>query len=257
LSKKKKPNTSAAKSNSSANSLPTGNPNTDAGQSKGQREDSTQQQRSFLQKTKDLFSEPKTWMELAALIVLVIYTQSTRSQVALMKEQFKMDQRPYITIGAVNSVDLETGKEAEPIKGKPIAINLKIVNIGKTVALNVTTHRHMVFGSSVGKIAPEPIAGRTVSHEAIAPNMPTMTTVMSLKDRFANEGLEFNPADVIVWDGSDPIIVFGRSTYSDSFGNAYCTPFMLRHITGNWAVLSGFGDHAVTDLCPDGIGKIF
>jgi hypothetical protein len=237
--------------------LPTGDPNTDAGTSKCQREDSTEQQKSFLQKSKDLFSEPKTWIELAALIVAVIYTQSTRSQVDLMKEQFKMDQRPYITIAAVNSVDLETGKEAEPIKEKPVAVNLKIVNIGKSVALNVITHRHIAFGSSVGKIAPEPVEDKAVSYEAIGPNIPTMTTAISLKDTFANEGLEFNPADVIVWDGSDPIIVFGRSTYSDSFGNAYCTPFMFRHITGNWAILSGFGKHAVTDLCPAGIGKIF
>jgi hypothetical protein len=106
---------------------------------------------------------------------------AAQSQVEIMKEQFQLDQRPYLTVTITLSSDIVTRKPSQPTKGNPLVVNLVIKNIGKSMALSCVTHRHLVFGeANLRKITPEPIGG-VQSFESIAPGEPIVTSVISLR----------------------------------------------------------------------------
>lgn len=177
-----------------------------------------------------------------------------------IKEQFRLDQRPYVIVSKIQMVDIATKKISAPVKGKPLLVNLYISNVGKSPALNVMTHRHLVFGEYIFKqlkINP-PDIGR--SHQIIAQGQEgIVVTAVSIKDTFANETSDISTSEVLQWDGTSPIIVFGRITYEDNFGELYCTPFLSRYLYPEmWArestaaVTARNFTFVTTDLCPAG-----
>jgi len=76
-------------------------------------------------------------------------------------------------------------------------------------------------------------------------------TAISIKDTYSRETPLFEPSQVINWDGSNPIFVFGRITYQDTAGQKYCTPFLMHYLPGNWAYTLKLHDLSVGDLCPN------
>lgn len=73
---------------------------------------------------------------LTVLSVMVASSAAVISYWALNQTQrhFQMDQRPYIAVGEVQLVDAN-GKEAEPVVGQPLFVNILMKNVGKGLAL--------------------------------------------------------------------------------------------------------------------------
>ena len=147
-------------------------------------------------------------------------------------------------------------------------VNFTYVNIGKSNALNVVFHRHMLFGSEfVAKFKSEPWGDADkVSSEYLEPGDIHHTTIVSTKDTFSNEGALVS--DTIGWDGSD-VLIFGRVVYNDSAGKVYCTPYMLTLLPnpnsgegGNFMYTSDYKEtiypsgtstmHKIAEICPPG-----
>jgi hypothetical protein len=189
----------------------------------------------------------------AAITASGAATQSLKT----IQDQFVLDQRPYIVAFGFQMSDFKTGKPSPAIKGRPLVVNIQIKNVGKSAALNTIVHRHLLFGeASIERMRVEPPDTRK-SGDAIAQAQQYMTTAVSINDTFANETADIRPSELVNWDGTKPIIVFGRITYEDSFGNSYCTPFanryfgphMWENISQLWVESSGF-TFKLTDLCP-------
>jgi hypothetical protein len=218
-------------------------------------------------------NDPKFWMEAFGLVVLAAYTSFSgcqtyyaRKQAATavtaadaatksldtIKEQFQMDQRPHIAVAILGMTYLKTSKPmAIPIAGQPITINLGLKNIGKSPALNVVVHRHILFDSNLSTFKIEP-ADTTTNGDAIEAGEVTTTTAVSMKDTFANETMRISGKELLNWEKGG-VFVFGRVSYQDSFGNRYCTPY-IRNLVGpkTWAPIARLYDHRPADLCPEG-----
>ena len=180
------------------------------------------------------------------------------------RTQFQLDQRPYVMPIAYELKDFPTGKAIPPVKGHPFVVNIRIKNIGKSPALNVIIHRHLVWGDDIQKFRPEPPDIDKRTGDAIGQGETTVTSAASLKDTFANETADIEKDQLAVWDGKHPIVVFGRITYQDSFDKVYCTPFADRYFGPSlWERIGrvfkeniGF-DRRITDMCPPGTGQMF
>jgi hypothetical protein len=224
------------------------------------------------------------WIEIASLIVFFVYatftiliwrankksadaaTIASNAATESLKEtrkQFQLDQRPYVAVFAFQMID-KTNKAAPAVKGRPLVVGIQIKNVGKSPALNTITHRHLIFGeSNIEQFRGEPPDTEKIGN-VIAQGEWVTTTAVSIKDTFANETADISRDEIVMWDGTSPIIVFGRITYEDTFGNSYCTPYASRYLgPGNWervtnmTVKSTGFSRRLTDLCPEGTGKIF
>ena len=81
------------------------------------------------------------------------------------------------------------------------------------------------------------------------------TSAVSVKDTYAVESTYVAPESYLPWDGTNPVVVFGRVTYEDAFGKLYCTPFAATYLNpqawSNFAELSP--GKPISDLCPAGV----
>lgn len=165
---------------------------------------------------------------------------------------FQEEQRPRIAVPTFEMVDVTTKSRGITI-GHPFAVNVYFINNGKSAARNIYVHRHVLFGKDYTKqlkVEPEDAWN---SGYTLEPNIIQVMTAMSVKDTYAVESVYYNPDWVISWDGSRPIIVFGRITYQDSYGKKYCTPFGMQYLENDaFNVISTFGPNTfnVADLCP-------
>jgi hypothetical protein len=172
-----------------------------------------------------------------------------------LRTQFQLDQRPYISI-VCGLYQLKTGRGIKKaIIGEPLDVTVFFKNIGKSIALDTIVHRHLLFGEQVKNIRSEP-ADDNKSGLAIDPGTEDHTSIVSQQDTFANESFAVNPTRLVNWDGIQPVIVFGRFTYEDLFGNKYCTPILERLLpNGEWLVVQEIGVpnlHKREELCPEG-----
>jgi hypothetical protein len=183
---------------------------------------------------------------------------ATKSLTAF-KKQFQMDQRPHVAIIAMTTIDVLTGGKGngEPEVGKPTGATILFKNVGKSTALNVIIHKHMLLKDTLDQLGPEPPdqgkEGITLEAESTQ-----LTTAISMKHPMEHEPI-YSPSNYLVWDGTWPIVVFGRISYNDTFGALYCTPFLAhRDSSGNlWVQDTTFtrADKTVmktSDLCPVG-----
>jgi hypothetical protein len=179
----------------------------------------------------------------------------------ISKHQFALDQRPYVTIQRIWIIDPKTGHEITPVAGQPLFVEIHFVNAGKTPALNFVIHRHIVFGLSdiERHFQSEPTTDMSKRTGGIVAQGPegSSTTAVSLKDTFANETADVSISEIVNWDGSQPIVVFGRMTYEDAFGRVYCTPYANRWLgPSTWEnvlvlrIDKPFFVRRVIDLCP-------
>lgn len=171
------------------------------------------------------------------------------------KWNFQEEQRPRLVITKLEIMDLLGSRKAKEKQefevGEPMAVNVDFKNIGKTTAYHFIPHYHLLFGRDVNRIKSEPMdldrGGGTID----AGEEATVTAV-SLRNTYTRESPSINRSDLINWDGSEPIIVFGRFVYTDEAGVLYCRPYIFQYLAGNWGVLSNFGDVTVEELCPSG-----
>lgn len=182
---------------------------------------------------------------------------TTRDILNTTRDQFQRDQRPYVIVEGCSIGQLGVPK-SQIVVGQPFGVDVHFKNVGKTPALNVLIHRHVVFGEeNVDQIRQEPIDTRKTG-TALAQGNQGEVTAVSLKDTLANESMEINPADIVSWDGRRPIVIFGRITYEDTAGNRYCTPYLQDYLaTGTFALTDFITNQkthhtiSVTGLCPD------
>jgi hypothetical protein len=211
----------------------------------------------------------KTTAEMLGIAAVVVYTvfsgfqmhyahqqavagtsaaQAATESLKTIKEQFQLDQRPYIAV-----INYETAKLNPFIKGKPIWVNIVFKNLGKSPAFNVTPHAHMLFISNVTQFRIEPPDTEKGSG-IVDVGQEKNTTAISRKDPF-NESILIAPSEYANWDGTQ-VIVFGRISYDDRFGNSYCTPYLAVSLgengrNGPWYTSKILGRSA-SDLCPAG-----
>lgn len=208
----------------------------------------------------------KIWLEGLTLIAVVFYSGITTWQGCMLKEsitnntkQFREEQRPYISVQDFAVTDGHHSIEDTNIgfgfeKGKPLSINIGIKNTGKTTALNVITHRHVLFGQNASQIRAEtPDENRNGT--TVDAGTEQGVTAISLADTYKYEAQMIDPNDIIPWDGSQPVFVFGRVTYFDREGVLYCSPFLMKRIENNWMrinELHNAGIRTMSELCPHG-----
>jgi hypothetical protein len=136
---------------------------------------------------------------------------------ASQQKLFAIEQRPYLVLNCCQG--------EKPTPGNPIIANIGIKNIGKTPALHVEDNFHLVTGKQIAEIHSEPV--HPEKQETTIPQNPEgifVTLVTTDKDIYTFDPSAAPPSGFANWNGEFPIIVFGRTTYEDSFGTKYCTP---------------------------------
>jgi len=143
-----------------------------------------------------------------------------------VEKQFQLDQRPYIAIACCKTADITANQLMPPTIGKPLAADIGITNTGKSPAFGIVSHFHLLFGDDVMNIHADP--PDSVRSEQIEPQggPGTFVTAVSVKNTYTANVLKLDRSEIVDWDGKNPIVVFGRITYDDTFGNHYCTPFV-------------------------------
>jgi hypothetical protein len=172
-----------------------------------------------------------------------------QKQTAILNTQLQEEERPYIVLEK-NAADKDSNITAlsntdpyPPTKGKPIEVNLHFRNIGKSPALNVVVHRHVLMGYSIKYRNIEPIDKH--SDLILMANEPMWVTAVSVKNTWAIETIIIPRNDYTTRDGKQEFIVFVRVTYEDRYGNKYCTSFAKTPLfdSGVWATIN-------VSLCP-------
>jgi hypothetical protein len=171
---------------------------------------------------------------------------------------FKKENRPDISIARYEIIDIDMVSRRAMLRpeftvGKPLFVNIIYDNVGKSSALNVEVRYHVVFGKDVAKIIKAESPGDTKTGETIPHGGERMVTAISLKDTYSRTSVYVNPADYVNWDGSKPVVIFGRISYEDADGTPYCAPFMLDRVfnSQNWAHAT-VGNLSESDMCPQG-----
>jgi hypothetical protein len=222
----------------------------------------------FLQRWRNNLKKPKFQITILTFVVILVYTCETRRTNDLTKQalntgarQFRLQQRPYISVMSFKMWDaICGGKPKDETQGfdvgKPLVVNITYKNIGKTTAINLISHRHILFGKGLEHFKVEP-ADEPIQGGSIDAGEERTITAVSMTDTYRQETIVIDLADVVNWDGSEPVIVFGRISYTDTDGVLYCTPYGARRIPGNWLLLSTVMINNITTapvsvLCPKG-----
>jgi hypothetical protein len=188
----------------------------------------------------------------------VAASQAATESLKTIGKQFQLDQRPFVTVVCCKTSDI-SGNNIPPTIGKAVGANIEIHNVGKSPAFNLFTHYHFLFGSDVMKIRAD--AQDTIKSEGILPQggPGIFVTALSVKNTYTVDTNKLNPSELVEWDGAQPIVVFGRVTYNDTFGNSYCTPCVHMWLHDHvWADVVGKSlidkrnhrTHKIPNMCP-------
>ena len=171
-----------------------------------------------------------------------------------VRENFRTEHRPRISAGSYTVFDGTSG-QLGLVAGRPFGVDVVLRNVGKSTAFHVYIHRHVLFGKQTSLVKIEPPDINKVS-QVLDPDAPPMTTsAVSVTDTYKAESISIDPNSLLPWDGTQPVIVFGRVTYEDNYGTIYCTPFGAQYLnTQVFVNLSYLGPQkiSVDDLCPPG-----
>jgi hypothetical protein len=122
----------------------------------------------------------------------------TSAQLAFQHESFQLEQRPYLAIKVMKFGDINSPSEdiGFPVKDRPLIINMSFQNVGKSPALNMITHRHLIFSAEhirdiKGEPADKRIGGTIVQGELFT------TTAVSIKDTYANETAKLSSDEIM------------------------------------------------------------
>jgi hypothetical protein len=165
---------------------------------------------------------------------------------------FKAEHHSHISITKLTLEELKSHAPIPDFKvGDPLAVDITFKNTGSEQAVNFIPRYHIVFGSAVSQIHADPSDKGSQGSPVDAGQEATVTPV-SLIDAYSRPDAHLDPATVLSWNGSQPIILFGRFYYEDSDGESYCDPFMYQYVPpNNWGRMgktdSGFKEK---ELCP-------
>jgi hypothetical protein len=184
--------------------------------------------------------KPKTYVEFAALLFLIIYTCETRRTNNLTKStlenskrqfvesqdtskrQFYADQRPYIWL--TNNLGGPTFLRPPGSKGDDgyVVWDWHYTNYGKTPARDVRFNQGMQIGDEVLN-KPRVFDGPEKTGAPLPPNKDDFTTSF-FKTKISSK--EFNR----LTSNENTIVVYGHFTYTDSAGNQYETALCMYHL---------------------------
>jgi hypothetical protein len=193
-----------------------------------------------------------------AIVAVIYYCQLQTMQDQLTEA--REEQRPYISVIRFDVLDSDSGKPKDPpdfVAGKPLMVNVVFKNIGKSPAVNVLIHRHLLFGKEVNRFKVE-VPDRDRQGSTLDPGPERVVTAVSVTDTYSVETGTLNPDDIVNWDGSQPIIVFGRISYLNVAGVIYCTPYAIEFTPkiNRWPMntmnISDIDHIKIGDLCPEG-----
>lgn len=177
-----------------------------------------------------------------AALSTCVYAIFSAGQWWVMSGQLKVmqqQQRPEIIVTKFDIADYQTSKPSEEFEvGKPLEVNVRFKNVGRTSATMLHIHNHLLFGTNgIAQLRSE-ADGEDPPGNILGPDSEGTVTAVSLVDTYSRETIALDTTQVVSWDGTKPIIVFGRFVYKDSNGKLYCTPFF--HKTNS----PQLGDHA-------------
>ena len=182
--------------------------------------------------------------------------QAATATLNTMKAQFQMDQRPEISIVSLWLVSSQDKRIPQPIARKPVIVTIQIKNVGKSPALRIVLHRHVVFDLGAIRFeAPDTSEGDMTLEQG----MDNITTAVSMVDTYKYESIVFPTSEQLRWDGKSGIFVFGRISYEDRLGERYCLPFLAAPAIGgggniDWARIGTFKqqgrERRTTEFCP-------
>lgn len=182
--------------------------------------------------------------------------RAAQRSVELTVAQFQIDQRPFISIAEYQLLSPDSNEQiSSPIVGKPLFVNVIFKVFGKSIAFHTITHRHIIFGDSAIEPRYEPPdKDKDRIGDSFAPGDTQSMTAVTVKDTYATESAGVNHNDLVAWDGSYPIVIFGRITYKDSAENEFCTPYMTKLLpSGAWLRIEGMKKGPIREtvnLCP-------
>jgi len=213
------------------------------GQTKSESNDPNDQPKSLKRSWKSSGPVAKLTVVFAGIAALstCVYAIFSAGQWGVMSGQLKVmqqEQRPEIIITKFDIMDYQTGKPSEEFEvGKPLEVNVRFKNVGRTSASVLHIHNHLIFGvNGIAQLRSEPDREDTPGN-ILGPSSEGTVTAISLVDTYSRETIALDAAQVTNWDGTEPVIVFGRVVYKDSEGKRYCTPFFTKHIPHNWVTM--------------------
>ena len=163
----------------------------------------------------------KIFLEVAAVLILLVYTTFAGLQWEAMHDALLVDQRAWVSVVVPTSF---------PLQGSSIPASIQIANTGKTPAKDVEGD----VVATVLKKGEEPPFDFSTGHAhnklyagAIFPNAPITTTITVV--RYGSQ----TPETVVptpelrqqIANGESFIIFYGKITYIDVFGASHSTTF--------------------------------
>lgn len=160
----------------------------------------------------------------AGLITLRMKGNDPWSHLLAAKARFvdpAKNQRPYVWVDRIIA-------KPSPTVGKPVFDDIYFVNYGNTPAKDLATFVHVDFGRPADQLCGSFRPNLEEQGAAVlgAGKTDIWKTAASVEDPLAKESRLKN------WDGSTPIIVWGRMFYADFSGNHYTSTFCVEMLQG-------------------------
>jgi len=163
----------------------------------------------------------KIFLEVAAVLVLVVYTTFAGLQWESMHDALLVDQRAWVSVAFPSGF---------PLEGSSIPASIQIANTGKTPAKDVEGD----IVATVLKKGEEPSFDFSTGHPhnrlyagAIFPNAPinTVITVVRYGSQTSESIIPTPELRQQIASGESYIIFYGKITYVDVFGASHWTAF--------------------------------
>ena len=163
----------------------------------------------------------KIFLEVVAVLLLIVYTTFAGLQWEAMHDALLVDQRAWVSVVVPPSF---------PLEGSSIPASIQIANTGKTPAKDVEGD----IVATVLKKGEEPSFDLSTGHPhnklyagAIFPNAPINTTIAIVRyGALTPETVVLTPElRQQIANGESFVILYGRITYDDVFGASHWTAF--------------------------------
>jgi hypothetical protein len=206
-----------------------------------QTEGNSKAQRSFQEIKNNLWEDlkkPKTYIEILALIFLILYTCETKrtndltsTAVQNAKDQFRVDQRPYVWPGLLLTAEIKMGEK--------LRVNAYFVNYGKTPAIKQRNAGKVIVtekGKSINQQIDEFFSlidknGIKGDESILPPGIPQNAKESQSFVSCESDIIPITDTAVNFFKDTDgSFAVVGSSIYQDSYGTTYRTDYCSAHL---------------------------
>jgi hypothetical protein len=193
-------------------------------------------------KKRDWIDKVSLGLEAFGLVVLIVYAIATIAIWSTNKKaadaaksaadtadktlkQSIADRRPYVTLRTIGTVKISYGK--------PIQVNVQMINWGKSLANGVTLAAHVWFGRDTNTAADQflaqlPLVPQKADEQFLIPNIdgdkPASPSFIYTTITSGDQAPSHNAIQTIRHQDAG-VMVAGRCWYKDTFGNWYRTDF--------------------------------